>query len=153
MWITEENKKRRFKFIIFDPQPIGMNNSLSFNYGIDHLTIRKAIEMANGRRLGLFSKQAIEKIRASQQFVRDIVEKKTTVYGINTGFGILANTRISEEDTRTLQHKILQSHSVGVGNPVPEEIARLMMITKLHALAQGYSGIQIETLERIAWHL
>jgi histidine ammonia-lyase len=75
------------------------------------------------------------------------------VYGINTGFGILSNKKISEEDTRTLQYKILQSHSVGVGHPIPIPIARLMLIAKLHALAQGYSGVQLSTLERILWHI
>jgi len=130
-----------------------MNTNPVFNYGVDHLTITKVIELANNRRSGIFSARAIKKIQASQQSVKDIINHNTVVYGINTGFGILANTRISEEDTRTLQHKILQSHSVGVGDPIPEEIARLMMITKLHALAQGYSGIQMETLERISWLL
>ncbi len=76
-----------------------------------------------------------------------------TVYGINTGFGILANTKISEEDTATLQHKILQSHSVGVGDAIPAEIAKIMLITKVHALAQGFSGVQLQTLERILWHI
>ena len=68
-------------------------------------------------------------------------------------FSILANTKISEEDTATLQHKILQSHSVGVGEAIPPEIAKLMLITKVQALAQGYSGIRPETIERICWHI
>ena len=61
--------------------------------------------------------------------------------------------RISAEDTATLQYKILQSHSVGVGDPIPVEVAKLMLITKVHALAQGYSGVQLATLERIIWHI
>jgi histidine ammonia-lyase len=65
----------------------------------------------------------------------------------------LSNTKISEENTATLQHKILQSHSVGVGDPIPVEVAKLMLITKVHALAQGYSGVQLETLQRIIWHI
>ena len=96
---------------------------------------------------------AIKKIRISQQYVQEIVKDNRTVYGINTGFGILANTAISEEDTATLQYKILQSHSVGVGNPIPVEVAKIMMVTKMHALAQGYSGVQLETLQRINWHI
>src|ERR1700753_4041652 len=83
----------------------------------------------------------------------DIVQHDSTVYGVNTGFGILANTKISGEDTRILQHKILQSHSVGVGEPIPVRVARIMLITKVHALAQGYSGVQLQTLERILWHI
>ncbi len=85
--------------------------------------------------------------------MQQIVDDNKTVYGVNTGFGILANAKISEEDTRTLQHKILQSHSVGVGNPIPVEVAKLMLITKMQALAKGYSGVQLQTLERINWHI
>jgi histidine ammonia-lyase len=125
----------------------------SFNYGIDNLTIAKTIALANGSMKGILSEKAIEKINASQQSVKNIVAQNTTVYGINTGFGILANTKISEEDTITLQHKILQSHSVGVGDPIPIEVAKIMLITKVHALAQGYSGVQLTTLQRILWHI
>jgi len=125
----------------------------TFQFGIDRLTIATTLSLADGTLKGRFSDEAVKRIRASQQHVADIVSRHTTVYGINTGFGILANTRISEEDTQTLQHKILQSHSVGVGAPVPEAIARIMLITKIHALAQGYSGVQLETLERILWHI
>ncbi|HEX4374079.1 MAG TPA: histidine ammonia-lyase [Puia sp.] len=124
-----------------------------FNYGIDKLTIAKTIALANGSLKGILSAQAIEKINASQQHVKNIVENNTTVYGVNTGFGILANTKISEEDTLILQHKILQSHSVGVGDPIPVEVAKIMLITKVHALAQGYSGVQLQTLQRILWHI
>ncbi len=127
--------------------------SNSFHYGIDKLTIAKVIALANGSLRGILSEKAIEKINASSQSVKNIVEHNTTVYGINTGFGILANTKISEEDTITLQHKILQSHSVGVGDPISVEVAKIMLITKVNALAQGYSGAQLQTLQRILWHI
>ncbi|HEY4286451.1 MAG TPA: histidine ammonia-lyase [Puia sp.] len=125
----------------------------SFQYGIDQLTIAATIELASGARNGVLSPAAIDRIKTSQQHIADIVSHHTTVYGVNTGFGILANTKISEEDTQVLQHKILQSHSVGVGNPIPEEIGRIMLITKVHALARGYSGVQLTTLQRILWML
>lgn len=124
-----------------------------FNYGIDHLTVSIALSIANGSVKGVLSHEAIERIKASHQHVKDIVANDTTVYGVNTGFGILANTKISAEDTQTLQHKILESHSVGVGNPIPVQVARIMLITKVHALARGFSGVQLETLERIIWHI
>ena len=124
-----------------------------FNYGTDHLTVGKVIAIASGKLNATLNDTAILKIKASQQHVQKIVENNKTVYGVNTGFGILANTKISEEDTATLQHKILQSHSVGVGDPIPVEVAKIMLITKVHALAQGYSGVQLETLERITWHI
>lgn len=124
-----------------------------FNYGIDTLHISDVIDLALGKKQGTLNAKALDKIRASQQQVQQIVADNKTVYGVNTGFGILANTPISEEDTRTLQHKILQSHSVGVGDPIPAEIAKIMLITKMHALAQGFSGVQVETLQRINWHI
>src|SRR5215203_3398698 len=124
-----------------------------FNYGIDDLTIGNAIALANAKLKGLINAEAARKIQQSQDHVKQIVKNNKTVYGINTGFGILANTKISEEDTATLQYKILQSHSVGVGDPIPVEVAKLMLITKVHALAQGFSGVQLSTIERIIWHI
>ena len=127
--------------------------SIDFQYGSDRLTVATVIGLASEGLSGNISAAAEKKIRTSQQHVADIAASQKTVYGINTGFGILANTKISEEDTRILQHKILQSHSVGVGAPIPVEVARIMLITKIHALAQGYSGVQWETLQRLLWHL
>jgi len=127
--------------------------SKEFHYGIEVLTTGKALAIAQGNMKGILSAEARKRIVASQQQVQQIVDENKTVYGVNTGFGILANAKISEEDTRTLQHKILQSHSVGVGDPIPAEIAKLMLITKMQALAKGYSGVQLQTLERINWHI
>lgn len=124
-----------------------------FQYGMDKLTTGKVLAIAAGKIKGQLSEKALDKIKRSRQSVQQIVDEGRTVYGINTGFGILANTAISKEDTATLQYKILQSHSVGIGDPIPAEIAKLMLVTKVHALAQGYSGVQLSTLERIIWHI
>jgi histidine ammonia-lyase len=125
----------------------------TFFYGKDELTVQKAVMLAEGSLHGILNSDVKEKINKSHQHVRNMVDAGQTVYGVTTGFGILANTKISEEDTATLQYKILQSHSVGVGDPIPLEIAKLMLITKVHALSQGYSGVQLSTLERILWHI
>ena len=125
----------------------------TFRYGTGTLTVAKAIAICNGKIKGVLGNETIKKINESRQFVQQIVAQGKTVYGINTGFGILSNTKISVEDTVTLQNKILQSHSVGVGEPIPVEVAKLMLITKVHALAKGYSGVQLETLQRILWHI
>ena len=98
----------------------------NFQYGSDTLGIRSVLGLAEQGWKGVFSAEAVRKIRQSQQYVSNIVNSRTTVYGVNTGFGILANTKISEEDTVILQHKILQSHSVGVGAAVSPEIAKIM---------------------------
>jgi histidine ammonia-lyase len=124
-----------------------------FQYGNETLTILKVIQLAEGKMQGTLPEETLVKIRRSQQHVSDIVSDNKTVYGINTGFGVLANTHISAEDTKTLQHKILQSHSVGVGKPISPFLSKIMMITKVHSLAQGYSGVQVETLERICWFI
>lgn len=124
-----------------------------FQYGSDCLTVSAAIDLCSGLRKGIISDAVMTKVKASQSSVRAIVSSGTSVYGVNTGFGILADTAISAADTATLQYKILQSHSVGVGEPIPSELARLMLITKLHALARGFSGVQPSTLERILWHI
>src|SRR5689334_5770147 len=123
----------------------------NFFYGKDNLTVQQAILLAQKKIKGSLHPEITQRIIASQQHVQQMADAGKTVYGITTGFGILANTKISEADTATLQYKILQSHSVGVGDPVPQEIARLMMITKVHALAKGFSGIQLATIERILW--
>src|SRR5687768_6345763 len=124
-----------------------------FRYGIDQLTVAKAMALADGKGQGILNEAAKNKIRQAQFYVQQMVDSDATVYGVTTGFGILANTKIDPSEAELLQYKILQSHSVGVGEPIPLIIVRLMLITKVHALAQGYSGVQLSTIERILWHL
>src|SRR6201992_2530752 len=125
----------------------------TFNYGTGHLTIGTCLDIASGKVKGVIGPAAHANIRSSWLEVTKIVEREIPVYGINTGFGPLCNTHIPEEDTCTLQYNLLKSHSVGVGKPIPTEIAKLMLITKVHALAQGYSGISHNTIDRIIWHI
>lgn len=125
----------------------------TFNYGVSHLSIGICLDIASGKAKGVIGADARSKIVASWEEVKKIVAREIPVYGINTGFGPLCNTHIPEEDTCALQYNLLKSHSVGVGKPIPAEIAKLMLITKVHALAQGYSGISMETLDRIIWHI
>lgn len=124
-----------------------------FQYGTQHLTIGICLNILSGKCKGIIGSEAAERIQTSRNAIEEIVHKGIPVYGINTGFGPLCDVRISEKDTRLLQSNILKSHSVGVGNPVPKEIAKLMMITKVQSLAKGYSGIALETIKRIIWHI
>ncbi|TCJ19070.1 histidine ammonia-lyase [Flaviaesturariibacter flavus] len=126
---------------------------IPFFYGTQKLTVQSALSLAASRLEGRLDEAATRRVLESQEAVQAIVDEGRTVYGVNTGFGILADTAINEADTRLLQHKILQSHSVGVGEPIPEEIAKLMLITKVQALVQGFSGVQLSTLKRIIWHI
>jgi len=149
--LYEYPSHNNYLFVYFGQEMTSMPDI--FNYGKDKLTVAKAIALAAGKINGIINDAAKKVIRQSQNYVQQIVTSNKSVYGVNTGFGILANTPISADDTATLQYKILQSHSVGVGDPIPTEVAKLMLITKVHALAQGYSGVQLSTLDRIIWHI
>ena len=80
-------------------------------------------------------------VDASRDVVLGALQDGKAHYGINTGFGVLANKRIDPEQLNELQNNILLSHACGVGDPVPLEISRLMLQLKIHALGLGYSGI------------
>ena len=134
-------------------RPLDMNANNNFRYGEDRLSIGLALDIAGGRVMGVLDRAARERITRSRQHVDAIVGSGQMVYGINTGFGPLCTTVIPAGDIRKLQVNLLQSHSVGVGDPVPVEMSRLMLILKSHALAMGYSGIAPETAERILWHI
>jgi len=91
-----------------------------------------------------------EKAAQSAAAVARIVARGEPVYGINTGFGKLANVRIEDADLATLQRNIVVSHAAGVGEPTPVPTVRLMMALKLASLAQGASGVSVETLDLLA---
>lgn len=131
-----------------------MENKLKiFQYGNDQLTCSIAMQLATGRIKGELTASTIEKVVQSAQYVQDIVDSNKIVYGINTGFGPLCTTLINPADTKKLQENILKSHAVGVGEPIDKQLSKLMMILKVHALAKGYSGIQLTTLERMIWFI
>jgi len=125
----------------------------TFNYGQDRLTPGIALLINKGLLKGRINPQTMEKIQANRKAVTDMVHQKQIVYGVNTGFGPLCTTIISEENTRALQYNLLTSHSVGVGEILPPEISKLMIILKVHSLSLGYSGIGPETLQRMLWHI
>ena len=88
------------------------------------------------------------------QLCRDYLDKKTKdqktpTYGINTGFGSLYNKSISQEDLGKLQENLVKSHSCGIGDEVPQEIVKLMILFKIHALSYGHSGVQLSTVQRL----
>lgn len=128
-------------------------NRADFAYGSDTLTAGKALALARGSLRGVLTPEVRQRVKQNREAVAEIVSRGAPVYGINTGFGPLCTTRISPEQTSLLQLNILKSHSVGVGAPVDGEIAKLMLVLKLHALARGHSGVAETTLERILFHI
>jgi len=83
----------------------------------------------------------------SAKAVARIISKGAPIYGINTGFGKLASVKIADADLQQLQRNIVLSHAAGVGEPMPVNVARLMMALKIASLGQGASGIQSRTLD------
>src|SRR6516162_4806133 len=73
-----------------------------------------------------------------------IIAKGKPVYGLNTGFGKLAKTHISDEHLRDLQRNIVLSHAAGVGEPLDDRVVRLILILKANGLARGFSGVRPE---------
>jgi histidine ammonia-lyase len=94
-------------------------------------------------------KDCESRVEAGAAAVVRIVAKGEPVYGINTGFGKLASARIEDADLVTLQRNLVLSHCAGVGEPLPISIVRLMMALKIASLAQGASGIRLETLRSL----
>jgi len=94
-------------------------------------------------------RQRSEPVTHSRRIVEQALLDGRARYGINTGFGVLANKRISSEDLATLQKNILLSHACGVGDPVPPEITRLMLQLKIHSLSLGFSGVSEQTFLKL----
>ncbi|MCL6415033.1 histidine ammonia-lyase [Aestuariirhabdus sp. Z084] len=90
-----------------------------------------------------------KEIERSQQVIQQVLDRDEVVYGINTGFGLLANTRIEHDQLETLQRSIVLSHSAGVGEPMSEAVVRLMMALKINSLARGFSGIRLSVIEAL----
>lgn len=90
-----------------------------------------------------------QKIAASAAVIRDVLAKGEQVYGVNTGFGQLAQVRISDDDLAQLQVNLVLSHAVGVGPLLPDSIVRLTMVMKIMALAQGNSGARLELVNSL----
>jgi histidine ammonia-lyase len=124
-----------------------------FKYGTDKLTVEKAIAIAKGELKGVLDSEAQNKINACRAKVDSIVGAGKAVYGINTGFGPLCDVQITADETAKLQENLLITHAVGVGNPIDKELSKIMMICKVHALSQGYSGIRLEVVERILYFI
>ncbi len=101
-------------------------------------------------------KQRMEQLRtdpsavhAGRQRLQHALAAGGTIYGVNTGFGALARQRIPPEQLHLLQRNLLLSHAVGVGEPLPLPVSRLMLQLKIHALGYGYSGVSLPTFQRL----
>ncbi|WP_397450349.1 histidine ammonia-lyase [Pseudomonas sp. NA-150] len=92
---------------------------------------------------------AAQQIEDSVACVEQILAENRTAYGINTGFGLLASTRIASEDLENLQRSLVLSHAAGVGQPISDELVRLIMVLKVNSLSRGFSGIRRKVIDAL----
>jgi len=96
------------------------------------------------------SETAIQNIQASYHFLQSkIANEKQIYYGVNTGFGALCNIIIPTHEMSALQENLVMSHACGVGNPIPNDIVKLMLLLKVQNLSYGHSGVKLDTVERL----
>lgn len=96
--------------------------------------------------LGIDARRAVAE---SREFIDEVVEAGEQVYGVNTGFGQLARVRISNDELVHLQENLVRSHAIGVGEDLDDDIVRLIMLMKVIALAEGFSGVRLELVDAL----
>ncbi|MDX3773196.1 histidine ammonia-lyase [Chromatiaceae bacterium AAb-1] len=113
------------------------------------LTLAQLRQVQQGAVTLTLDSSAIAAINKSAAVVAEIIKQNRVVYGINTGFGLLANTRIKTDELELLQRSIVLSHSAGFGNLMDDSTVRLMMVLKINSLARGFSGIRLSVIEAL----
>jgi len=113
------------------------------------LAIGDVVQAAKNNTTAALSPSAKRRMTQSRAWVERAVEKQETVYGITTGFGAFQNVPIAARKLQDLQRNLILSHCAGVGPPFPAEVVRAMMLLRVNALAKGYSGIRISTVESL----
>jgi histidine ammonia-lyase len=114
----------------------------------EDVTLAQLRELWAGARARL-DDASMQRVAAAAASVERIVAGGATVYGVNTGFGLLANTRIPDDRLAELQTNLILSHSAGLGEPLPRHVTRLMIVLKLLGLGRGYSGVRTEVIDAL----
>lgn len=127
-----------------------MEKLTTYAIGSSRLTYDLIERILNDGAKLVLSDEAVQKI----QHCRDYLDHKTDsceapIYGVTTGFGSLCNKHISADELSTLQENLVKSHSCSIGIPVDKTVVKLMLLLKAHALSMGFSGVQVETVQRI----
>ncbi|EON73659.1 histidine ammonia-lyase [Lysinibacillus sphaericus OT4b.31] len=111
------------------------------------LTRQQVEEIVKGHVTVVLSTESEQRIQLSRERIEKRLAEGQAIYGVNTGFGKLSHIRIDEADNELLQLNLLRSDATGVGVPFPTEVVRAMMILRANALARGFSGIRLETVQ------
>ncbi len=117
--------------------------------GAKPLTSADVIAVARqGARVEL-APEAVARVQAARDLVKQIVDENRVVYGMTTGFGHLSRVRVGQAQLADLQRNLLRSHASGVGELLPEEVVRAMMLLLANSLARGHSGVRVEVIETL----
>ena len=118
----------------------------------DFYSIDKIDELiASGEKVGI-SESCKNKIQHCASYLKNkLASGNQIIYGINTGFGSLCDTVVSNEELEDLQVNLVRSHACGTGATIPNSIVKRMLLLKAIALSKGHSGVYLETVERILW--
>ena len=111
------------------------------------LTIADVVSVARRDTPVALDRTAEQLVRAAAKLVAEVAEGDTPVYGINTGFGDLSQKRIARGDLVKLQYNLLRSHAAGVGDPLPQDVTRAILLLRANTLASGRSGVRPETID------
>lgn len=123
--------------------------STNFVLNPGQLTLKLIRELISSRQHFVLSEAALDAISKSHKTVLKILESNKIVYGINTGFGSLANQTISPDNLKQLQSNIVLSHACGTGELLPDDVVALILLLKVNNLAQGYSGVRHELIQAL----
>ena len=114
-----------------------------------YLTLEKLHEIVHEQQAIELSQDATKRILDCRSFLDEQSDNSTPIYGVNTGFGSLCNESISQENLEELQVNLVISHACGFGEEVPSFIVKLMLLLKVQSLSYGYSGVQLQTVNRL----
>lgn len=122
----------------------------TYAIGSSELTYDLIEQLLNDNVKLTLSNEAVAKIQHCRDYLDSKMEDTSKpIYGVTTGFGSLCNRTISTEDLSTLQENLVKSHSCSIGTPIDGTIVKLMLLLKAHALSMGFSGVQVDTVQRI----
>ena len=116
----------------------------------ESLSIEDVVRVARGNEKVEISNEIKERVKKAREEIEKILQQEKPIYGVNTGFGELANVRISNEKIEELQENLIRSHACGVGEALSKEVVRAIILLRLNSLAKGYSGVRYELLEKLA---
>ena len=122
---------------------------------LDHWSLESVWDWVESTNDVALSAEAERSIQDCRKYLEERLNdpSEPTIYGVNTGFGDLAHTRVGSDQLSELQRNLLISHACGVGDDVPEAIVKSMLLLKIKALSKGHSGIQLQTVQRLVDHL